>query len=163
MSYEVTINLTIDGVPHSLDVDSERLLLHALRDDARKTAPKWGCGTGDCGACSVVLDDAVVDSCLVYAVECQDGQITTATALADTSVGRVVVEELERAGAVQCGICTPGFLVSIVTGIETLGPAPERAQITELLSGNLCRCTGYRPLYDAVEAAARRLHGGSTP
>lgn len=163
MSDKVIVTLTIDGMSRTLAVDSERLLLHALRDDARKTAPKWGCGTGDCGACSVAVDDAVVDSCLVYAVECQGSQITTATALADTPVGRVVAEELERAGAVQCGICAPGFLVAIVMGIESLGPRPERAQITELLSGNLCRCTGYRPFYDAVDAAARRLHGESSP
>jgi carbon-monoxide dehydrogenase small subunit len=157
MTHRETVHMKVDGAAVEIRVDSEKLLLHSLREDVRATAPKWGCGTGDCGACTVLLDGEAVDSCLVYALECDGSEVLTARSLSVTAVGLILTEELERSGAVQCGICTPGFVVAIVTGIERLGPVPTRDQVTELLSGNICRCTGYRPFYDAVAATATRI------
>ncbi|MBD3924264.1 2Fe-2S iron-sulfur cluster binding domain-containing protein [Nocardioides cavernae] len=154
------VSVSVDGHAAASRVPSTRLLLDYLREDRGATAPKWGCGTGDCGACTVVLDGVALDSCLVYAAECDGSSVMTSAGLETTPVGIAATEELLAAGAVQCGICTPGFLVTIVSGVGDLGPSPTREQIVELLSGNVCRCTGYLPIIEAVQRLAARVNGG---
>ncbi|PZG54446.1 (2Fe-2S)-binding protein [Spongiactinospora gelatinilytica] len=134
----------------------ERLLIDVLREDLRLTGTKLGCGTGDCGACTVLLDGRPVNSCLVYAVECVAREVETVERVSQDDAGRILAEELVAAGAVQCGICTPGVLV-MATSLVRSNPTPDRADIETALSGNLCRCTGYLPIVRAVEAAARRV------
>lgn len=151
------IEVVVDGREVRAVVDNDLLLLHFLRETAGASSPKWGCGTGDCGACTVVLDGDPVDSCLVYAVECDGAEVVTATAAAATAIGAIVADELERAGAVQCGICTPGFLTTIVNGIGDLSPQASHDEIALLLSGNVCRCTGYSPIIEAVRSARARI------
>jgi aerobic-type carbon monoxide dehydrogenase small subunit (CoxS/CutS family) len=151
------IRLVVDGRAVSAWVDNETLLLHFLREDAGATAPKWGCGTGDCGACTVLLDGKAVDSCLVYAVESVGSDVRTTTDIAATAVGTVIVEELTRSGGVQCGICTPGFVVAVAAALETLPEDPTREDMIDALSGNVCRCTGYTPLVDGALRAVMRI------
>lgn len=151
------IELVVDGRTVRASVDNDELLVHFLRETVGSTAPKWGCGTGDCGACTVALEGAPVDSCLIYAVECDGASVVTATAESTTAVGIIVSEELERAGAVQCGICTPGFVMTIVEGVVGLSADATHQEIVAMLSGNVCRCTGYSPIIEAVRRARARL------
>jgi aerobic-type carbon monoxide dehydrogenase small subunit (CoxS/CutS family) len=149
--------VTCNGTPRTLSDGGDRLLIDVLRDDLELTGTKLGCGTGDCGACTVLLDGRPVNACLVYAAECDGAEIRTVEGLATDPVGRIVAEELGAAGAVQCGICTPGFVVMATALLrDTRGPLPREA-VEDALAGNLCRCTGYRPIVDAVRAAADRL------
>lgn len=159
MDDQVTIHCTVDGHRVVRQVDADEVLLHALREKFQVTAPKWGCGTGDCGACTVILDGQAVDSCLVYAAECEGAEITTASGVAETAIGQVILRELGEVGAVQCGICTPGVVVAIAANLSGLGANPSHEQISELLSGNVCRCTGYIPFFDAVQRIAKRFEG----
>lgn len=154
-----TVHLKVDGRDRELAPDGDRLLLDALREDLSLTAPKWGCGTGDCGACTVLLDGSAVDSCLVYAAECEGAVVETASAVAESEVGAVLAEEFALSGAVQCGVCTPGFLVAVSARIQSVGATPSYETLVDLLSGNVCRCTGYRPIVEAVQRAALRLNG----
>ncbi|WP_037065854.1 (2Fe-2S)-binding protein [Pseudonocardia acaciae] len=141
----------------------DRLLIDVLREELRLTGTKLGCGTGDCGACTVLLDGRPVNSCLVFAAECDGGEVRTAEGVSEGGAGRVLAEELAAAGAVQCGICTPGMLVMAAALVASrTGGAPDRAEIETALAGNLCRCTGYLPIMRAVTAAARRV-GEGTP
>lgn len=162
MSDTSRVELDVDGRRVIGDVDNEELLLHFLRDHGA-TAAKWGCGTGDCGACTVVLDGEAVDSCLVYAAECDGAAVRTAAGLSRDAPGAVIAEELAAAGAVQCGICTPGFMTTIAAGMADLPAHPARKDVIELLSGNVCRCTGYAPIVDAVLRAHARLGQDGAP
>ncbi len=145
-----------NGAEFRLDQAGDRVLADVLREDLGLTGTKIGCGTGDCGACTVLLDGSPVNSCLVYAVECAGSEVQTVEGVSHSGTGQVLAEELAAAGAVQCGICTSGLLVMAVSLLEA-DPAPDRAGIETALSGNLCRCTGYLAIVRAVEAAAGRL------
>jgi aerobic-type carbon monoxide dehydrogenase small subunit (CoxS/CutS family) len=142
-----------NGVERPLAGAEGRLLIDVLRDDLGLTGTKLGCGTGDCGTCTVLLDGAPVNSCLVYAAECGGSSVETIEAVAASPRGRRVVEELVARGAVQCGICTPGIVVVAAALLER-SARPRREEIEVALAGNLCRCTGYLPIVAAVEAAA---------
>lgn len=142
-----------NGIVQPLTTGGDRLLIDVLRDDLRLTGTKLGCGTGDCGACAVLLEGAPVNSCLVYAAECAGSSVETIEAVATSPRGRRIVEALVAFGAVQCGICTPGIVVTaaaLLAGSER----PEREEIEVALAGNLCRCTGYLPIVAAVQAAS---------
>jgi aerobic-type carbon monoxide dehydrogenase small subunit (CoxS/CutS family) len=135
----------------------DRLLIEVLREELGLTGTKLGCGTGDCGACTVLLDGMPVNSCLVYLGECQGHAVDTVESVCRDRVGEVVAQEMAAAGAVQCGICTPGMVVMASAFLREHGGCPSRAEIECALSGNLCRCTGYYPIIQAVESAAARL------
>jgi aerobic-type carbon monoxide dehydrogenase small subunit (CoxS/CutS family) len=142
-----------NGVNRPLGGEGDRLLIDVLRDDLHLTGTKLGCGTGDCGACTVLLDGAPVNSCLVYAAECAGSSVETIESVAATPRGHRIVDALVAGGAVQCGICTPGIVVAAAALLER-GGHPGREEIEIALAGNLCRCTGYLPIIAAVEAAA---------
>lgn len=149
-----------NGVERELDGPDDRLLIDVLRQDLGLTGTKLGCGTGDCGACTVLLDGEAVNACLVYAAECQDADVRTIEDVASGGAGRVVAEAFVRAGAVQCGICTPGLVVAATTFVEGLDGPPDRGDVEAALGGNLCRCTGYLPIVHAVLDAAERVRAG---
>ncbi|MEA5048857.1 MAG: (2Fe-2S)-binding protein [Eubacteriales bacterium] len=152
------IQFVLNGNDRAVFCDPTQRLLDIIRDDLRLTGTKEGCGIGECGACTVVLNDRAVTSCLVFAGQADGGRILTVEGLADLESGRVLQECFVEKGAVQCGFCTPGMLMSAYA-LLLRNPNPTRDEIRLALSGNLCRCTGYLPILDAVEEAASRIAG----
>jgi carbon-monoxide dehydrogenase small subunit len=150
----MTYRFTVNGDDVALDVPGMRRLLDALREDLGLTGTKEGCGEGECGACSVLVDGAVVDSCLVPVSQVVGTSVLTVEGLApaDGQLGPLQQAFLERGGA-QCGICTPGMLIAAHAYLES-GGAPVDEEIREAIAGNLCRCTGYTKIIDAIAAAA---------
>jgi carbon-monoxide dehydrogenase small subunit len=149
--------LHVNGEPARVEHDPDALLIETLRDELGLTGTKLGCGTGDCGACTVLLEGRPVNSCLVYTAECAGAAVATVEGVAATSAGTAVAEAMVTADAVQCGYCTPGI---VVTAAALIGATmPDDDGIRSALAGNLCRCTGYRPIVAAVRAAARELGG----
>ena len=147
------IELTVNGDPHAVSVPAHYTLLEALRYGLRLTGSKQGCDKGDCGACTVLLDGLAVLSCITPVQEAEGRAITTVEGLATPGALHSLQQKFEELGAAQCGFCTPGILMSAAALLQR-NPHPSRAQIREALSGNLCRCTGYTKILDAVEAAA---------
>lgn len=144
------LSFVCNDAPAVVAAEPDETLASVVRDRLRLTGTKVGCETGDCGACTVLLDGAPVCSCLVLAATCQDREVRTVEGVAETAVGRVVVDAFVQAGAVQCGICSPGLVVSAATMItEQTGPL-SREQVVDGLAGNLCRCTGYQTIVAAV-------------
>ena len=148
----VQITLTLNGEPAEVAFAPYKTLLEVLREDLNLCGTKHGCELGECGACAVLLDGQAVLSCLVLAVDCGGRSVTTVEGL--TADGRLhpLQETFADLGAAQCGYCTPGFLVTAKALLDQ-HPQPTRDQIRDALSGNLCRCTGYQQIYEAVEAA----------
>lgn len=153
---------TCNGVERRFSGAPDRLLIDVLRDDLGLTGTKLGCGTGDCGACTVLLDGDVVNSCLVYAAECDGADVQTIEGVAETTHGKRLIDQFVETSAVQCGICTPGFVVTGAALLANANRRLDRKEITEALSGNLCRCTGYYPIIAAIEAAMDELGEGSS-
>ncbi len=149
------ITLTINREVEQVDVPSHMTLLQMLRDKLAFTGTKNGCAAGECGACTVLLDGEPVNSCMVLAVECDGRQVVTVEGLAHDGVLDPLQEALIEHGGVQCGFCTPGVLIS-ARGLLNRNPNPTEDEIREALVGNLCRCTGYLRIIDAVKAAALR-------
>ncbi len=133
--------------------EPQQSLLHVLRDGLQLTGTKEGCATGDCGACSVLLNDTLVCSCLVLAAEVQDQQVTTVEGLASGDALDPIQQQFLAQAALQCGICTPGLLVA-TKALLRQNPNPTETEIRYYLAGNLCRCTGYDKIVRAVQAAA---------
>jgi len=160
----VKLTIEVNGEPRTLDSSPWKRLLDVLRDDLRLTGTKEGCGEGECGACTVVLDGEAVNSCLVAIGQCDGRSVTTVEGLATGGVLHAVQRALVACGGAQCGICTPGIAVcaahvvdrGLITGADD---ATARVRIRELLAGNICRCTGYQLIVDAVIAAARETSG----
>lgn len=145
------VNLTINGTDRRLAVEPDTLLLDAIRYDCGLTGTKLGCGTGDCGACTVLLDDRAVNACLVYALECEGSRVETIEGLTVGELGSAIATEFVAADAVQCGFCTPGVIVSAAALLRrSEGRDLSRGDVQEALAGNLCRCTGYLPIVEAV-------------
>ncbi len=154
------IDLHVNGEARTVECSPWKRLLDLLREDLRLTGTKEGCGEGECGACSVMLDGEVVNSCLVAAGQCHGRRVTTVEGLGAGEVLHAVQRELVRCGGAQCGICTPGIAVCaahiVDRGlIKDLDQAAARTAVRELLAGNICRCTGYQLIVDAVIAAAK--------
>ncbi|RPI30600.1 MAG: (2Fe-2S)-binding protein [Chloroflexota bacterium] len=149
------ITLTINGSTEQLDVPSNLTLLQMLREKLALTGTKNGCMAGECGACTVILNGEPVNSCMVLAAECDGADVRTVEGLAKDGVLDPVQEAIIDRGGVQCGFCTPGVLMSSRALLDR-NPRPSDEQIREALLGNLCRCTGYLRIIDAVQEAARR-------
>jgi carbon-monoxide dehydrogenase small subunit len=148
------LELTINGEPARLEVPAHWTLLRALRDAAGVTDPKYGCGEGVCGACSVFLDGVAVNSCSVLVGQANGADVRTAAGFVEDDELHPLQVEMVQRGAVQCGFCTPGMIIGALEAVRT-GTAGSRDQIRHSLAGNLCRCTGYTKIIDAVEAYAR--------
>ena len=148
--------LSINGDRHEIGVPTHFTLLETLRYGLGLTGSKQGCDKGDCGACTVIVDGEATLSCITPVWAAEGRRITTVEGLADPHGPHPLQDEFDLNGAAQCGFCTPGILCS-AAALLARNPAPSRDEIRESLAGNLCRCTGYAKIYDAVEAAARRL------
>ncbi len=156
------IQASVNGEPVEFLAAPTQTLLDALRDELGLTGSKEGCGSGDCGACSVTLDGALVCSCLVLAPEAQGRQIGTVEGLAQGSQLHPLQQQFLEHAALQCGFCTPGFLVSAKALLDR-NPDPSETEIRYALAGNLCRCTGYDKIVRAVQDAAAQLRRGAAP
>jgi carbon-monoxide dehydrogenase small subunit len=152
MTDQVSIALVVNGEPTQVAFAPYKTLLEVLREDLTLCGTKHGCELGECGACAVLLDDEPVLSCLVLGVDCADRHVTTVEGLASDGRLHPLQETFADLGAAQCGYCTPGFLVTAKALLDET-PSPTRDQIKDALSGNLCRCTGYQQIVEAVEAA----------
>ncbi len=159
------IVLTVNGRRYGLDVPPQKMLLKVLRDDLELTGTKYGCGSGDCGTCVVEIDGRSVNSCITLAVEADGCEITTVEGLAE-GVRPEQLDTLQKAfveaGAVQCGYCTPGYLMTARAFLRT-HPDPTDEEIRETFEGNICRCTGYVKIKQAILHAAAVLRGEVTP
>jgi carbon-monoxide dehydrogenase small subunit len=151
-----TIRLTVNGQPYELAVEPHWTLLETLREQLRLTGSKEGCGTGDCGACSMIVDGKLITSCLMLAPEADGCEVTTIEGLARNGDLHPVQQAFIDAGGVQCGFCTPGMIMAAKALLDRK-PQPTLEDVREGLAGNLCRCTGYAKIYEAVLAAAERM------
>ena len=153
-----TIRLTVNGEATEASVPARRLLADFLRDDLALAGTKRGCETGICGACSVLLDGDVVKSCLCLAVQADGKHLTTVEGLGEPGELHPVQKSFMEHGGLQCGYCTPGFLMAAVD-LLSRSPDPSEAEVRHALNGNLCRCTGYQGIVDAIRDAAETMHG----
>jgi carbon-monoxide dehydrogenase small subunit len=143
------VAITVNGTPQELYVAAQRTLAEVLREELSLFGVKQGCGEGECGACTVLLDGVPVSSCLVLAVEASGGEVTTIEGVADAEGLHPLQQSFVEHGAVQCGFCTPGMILSAKALLDET-PDPSEYQIRRALSGNLCRCSGYQKIVDAV-------------
>ena len=151
------IKVTVNGESYQMEVPSHRTLLDFLRQDLELMGTKSGCETGDCGSCTVLLNGNVVNSCLVLAAEADGKEILTVEGLAHGNELHPLQEAFIEHGAIQCGYCTSGMLLSAKALLDEI-PRPTEKEIKEALAGNLCRCTGYYSIVKAVMAAAERMN-----
>ena len=154
----IHVSTTVNGDRLDFVCEPDETLLDCLRDRLGLTGAKEGCGTGDCGACSVILDGRLVCSCLVLGVECENREIETVEGLANGERLHPLQRQFLEHAALQCGICTPGFLMAAKALLDR-NPAPSEEEIRFGLAGNLCRCTGYDKIVRAVQDAAKELQG----
>jgi len=143
------ITLTVNGDPYELDIDPRRTLLEVLRDTLELRGTHLGCDSGDCGACTVLMDGHPVPSCLVLAVDADGHQVVTVEGLVKEGRLHPVQESMVKHGAIQCGYCTPGIVMSAVALLNE-NPHPTESEVREAIAGNLCRCTGYVKIVEAV-------------
>ena len=150
----MTIAVTINGVEYEREVEARKLLIHFIRDDLDLTGSHIGCDTGNCGACSVIVDGQLLKSCMLLAVQADGTSIETVEGLAADGELTALQQAFSDHHALQCGYCTPGMLMSASALLrETASPSDE--EIKKALQGNICRCTGYWNIFEAVKAAAR--------
>jgi carbon-monoxide dehydrogenase small subunit len=158
----IGLHLRVNGEDRSVEIPADRLLIDVLRSDLGLTGTKDGCGIGVCGACSVIVDGRLLSSCIALAVAFDGASITTIEGLAGPDGSLTALQEaFIRDGGFQCGICTPGQLMAATT-LRDRNPSPDEADVREWLTGNLCRCTGYRGIVDAVLEAAAAGRGEAT-
>jgi aerobic carbon-monoxide dehydrogenase small subunit len=154
----VSFAFTVNGGPVEVEVTGMRRLLDVLREDLGLTGTKEGCGEGECGACSVLIDGEVVDACLVPVSQAAGTSVQTVEGLAPAGELGTLQQAFLETGGAQCGICTPGMLMAGAAFLES-GASPTEENIREAIAGNLCRCTGYTKIIDAIALAAeRRTH-----
>jgi len=155
------ISATVNGNKREADVDSRMLLVHFIRDTLGLTGTHVGCDTSDCGACTVILDGKAVKSCTILAVQADGKELLTVEGLAKDGTLHPLQEGFLQKNGVQCGFCTPGMLMASYWLLQRK-PNPTEEQIREVISGNLCRCTGYVKIVEAVQYAARKMSGMET-
>lgn len=145
------ITITVNGVTHELAVEPRRTLLEVVREDLGLTGSKKGCGIGDCGACTMLVDGVATFSCLMLAIQADGCNVETVESLAENGKLDKLQQSFVEVGAIQCGYCTPGMLMT-ATELLRRNPRPSEKEIRKSLSGNLCRCTGYQKIVDAIKA-----------
>ncbi len=150
------LTFELNGIETSIDTREDRRVVDLLREDLGLTGTKEGCGTGECGACTILVDGESRLSCLMVAAQLEGKRVTTVEGLERTPEGVILRRAFAEEGAIQCGFCTPGMEMAAMDLLRR-DPAPSRERIREGLSGNLCRCTGYVKIVDAVERAAREI------
>ena len=154
----ILLTLQVNGVRRTVDTHPMARLLDVLRDGLRLTGTKEGCGEGECGACTILLNGRVVNSCLIPALQAQDGVVVTVEGLADGDALSPIQDAFLTHNAAQCGFCTPGMLMAADDLLRRC-QNPDKEQVQEGLAGNLCRCTGYSKIVDAVRSVARQGEG----
>ena len=152
----MNVRMTINGRPVEGEADAETRLLDFLREDLQLTGTKEGCGEGECGACTVLIDGRPVNSCLVLALQADGSDVRTIEGIADGDTLHPIQQAFVETGGVQCGFCTPGFVMAAYALLEAT-PNPTDEEIRTALEGNLCRCTGYERIIDAIRLAAERM------
>lgn len=148
------IQFEVNGTVREVDAPPMKRLLDVLREDLRLTGTKEGCGEGECGACSVIIDGEVINSCLVPVCQAEQSKIITVEGLATDGELALLQKAFLECGGAQCGICTPGMLIA-ARALLDVNSEPSRDEIKEAIAGNLCRCTGYVKIIEAIEQAAR--------
>lgn len=151
---ETTLSLTVNGTPIIVQIDEDRTLLYLIREVLGLKGTKEGCNEGDCGACTVLLDGEAVNSCLVLAVQAEGKELCTIEGLGNEENLHPLQKAFIEVGAVQCGYCTPGMILSAKALLDK-NPMPSEREIRRGLSGNLCRCTGYQKIIEAVQLVAK--------
>jgi carbon-monoxide dehydrogenase small subunit len=152
---KLSLRLRVNGEPYELEVEPHRTLLEVVRDDLHLTGAKEGCGTGDCGACSMIVDGRLVTSCLLLALEANGADVLTIEGLARDGRLHPLQQAFLDHGAVQCGFCIPGMILAAKCLLDR-NPHPSEEEIRHAIAGNLCRCTGYVKIVQAIAAAAER-------
>lgn len=153
-----TVKLVINGETHILEVEHRRTLLEVIRDDLRLTGTKKMCGQGECGSCTVLMDGLAVNACLVLALDADGKRIETIEGLAQGGGLHPIQEAFIEKGAIQCGFCAPGMILT-TKSLLAKNPTPTEIEIKTAIAGNFCRCTGYARIVDAIQSAAVRLRG----
>ncbi len=153
---KVLIQITVNGEMKQAAVETNTTLTQFLREDLELTGTKHGCGLGDCGACTVLLDGKPVNSCLVLAVQAAGREVLTIEGLAENGKLHPIQQAFVDNGAIQCGFCTPGMILSAKALLDA-NPRPTEQEIRTAISGNLCRCTGYQKIVEAITAASKAL------
>jgi carbon-monoxide dehydrogenase small subunit len=153
----IALQLTVNDRPYTLEAEPHLTLLEVLRNDLRLTGTKEGCSTGHCGACTVLVNDQPISSCLMLAAEADGQRILTVEGLAANGQLHPVQEAFVQQGGLQCGFCTAGMMMSTVALLQR-NPQPSEREIRFSLAGNLCRCTGYHKIIEAVQSAAEVMH-----
>jgi aerobic-type carbon monoxide dehydrogenase small subunit (CoxS/CutS family) len=149
-----SITVTVNGVEYEREVEARKLLIHFVRDDLDLTGSHIGCDTGNCGACSMIVDGTLVKSCMMLAVQADGATVETVEGLADGDELTPLQQSFSEHHALQCGYCTPGMLIS-ATALLRANPSPSEEEIRKALQGNICRCTGYWNIFEAVKAVAK--------
>ncbi|MCX6656305.1 MAG: (2Fe-2S)-binding protein [Candidatus Bathyarchaeota archaeon] len=152
----MNITINVNGKQKRFDVEPNTLLLNLIRDEMSLTGAKYGCGIGECGACTVLLDGDAVLACMMLAVDADGHRVDTVEGLSDGNKLHPIQQAYLDEGAVQCGFCTPGFIMSTKALLDK-NPNPNEAEIREYLNGNICRCTGYVNIVKAVQSAAIKM------
>jgi carbon-monoxide dehydrogenase small subunit len=150
------ITLTFNNETHEIGVEPNQTLADVLRVELGLTGTKQGCGTGDCGSCTVILDGKPVNSCLVLALEANGGRVLTIEALETPDGLHPIQQAFVDKGAIQCGFCTPGMILTAKSLLDD-NPRPNELEIRKAISGNLCRCTGYQKIVEAIQEASSRM------
>jgi carbon-monoxide dehydrogenase small subunit len=153
MSLRKEIRFTLNGAPRSVQVPVDMSALTMLREELGLTGTKYGCGEGECGACTILVDGVSLNACLMFAVDCDGRTLSTIEHVATEPIGARLRDAFVAHGAVQCGFCTPGVVMQ-ASALLARNPKPTREQIQRGIEGNLCRCTGYVKIVEAIEAAA---------
>ena len=149
-----TITVVVNGVEYEREVEARKLLIHFIRDDLDLTGSHIGCDTGNCGACSLIVDGQLLKSCMLLAVQVDGATIETVEGLAEEGELTALQQSFSDHHALQCGYCTPGMLMS-ATALLRSNPQPSEGEIKKALQGNICRCTGYWNIFEAVKAVAK--------
>ena len=150
------IKVTVNGILYELSVQPWETLLDVIREHLGLTGTKEGCGLGECGACTIIMDGKTVNSCLVLAVEADNRVITTIEGLANGDELHPIQEAFIKCGGLQCGFCTPGMIMSTKALLEE-NPSPDEEEIRKAIAGNFCRCTGYTKIIESIKVAAKNM------